>query len=141
MENKIKQTFDVTIIFLWLLSFIYTILILLPSSFFLDMKDFYASDTTIWWYTYINSVRNAKIDLHWTVIEEINKVDGKYIDVVHRLEREVLTEKWFMAVRRKIDHVFTETWSYTLNLTIMHNISEILNLKKITYLKSSFTVK
>lgn len=141
MENKIKNAFDIAIVFLWIISFIYIVLILIPPSAFMQLSSFHVDDTTVWQYTYINSKRNARISLQWYVIEEINKINDWYIEVVHRKEREVLTEKGNIAVRRKIDYVFTETWTYNFNLTIVHNISEMLHLQKITVLKDTFEVK
>lgn len=141
MENKIKNAFDIAIVFLWIISSIYVVLILIPPSVFMQLSSFHVDDTTVWQYAYINSKRNARISLQWYVIEEINKIHDWYVEVVHRKEREVLTEKGNIAVRRKIDYVFTETWTYNLNLTIVHNISEMLHLQKITVLKDTFEVK
>ncbi len=141
MENKIKKAFDIAIVFLWIISFIYVVLILIPPSAFMQSSSFHVDDTTVGSSTYINSKRNARISLQWYIIEEINKINDWYIEVVHRKEREVLTEKGNIAVRRKIDYVFTETWAYNFNLTIVHNISEMLHLQKITVLKDTFEVK
>ena len=140
MENKIKKAFDIAIIFLWVISFIYVVSILIPPSAFMQVSDFHVDNTTVGSNTYINSKRNARISLQWHVIEEINKIHDWYIEVVHRKEREVLTEKGNIAVRRKIDYVFTETWAYNLNLTIVHNVSDFLHLQKITVLKDTFEV-
>ena len=141
MENKIKNAFDIAIVFLWIISSIYVVLILIPPSVFMQLSSFHVDDTTVGSSTYINSKRNARISLQWYVIEEINKIHDWYVEVVHRKEREVLTEKGNIAVRRKIDYVFTETWTYNLNLTIVHNISDFLHLQKITVLKDIFEVK
>lgn len=141
MENKIKKAFNIAIVFLWIISFIYVVLILIPPSAFMQVSSFHVDDTTVGSNTYINSKRNARISLQWYIIEEINKINDWYIEVVHIKEREVLTEKGNIAVRRKIDYVFTETWTYNLNLTIVHNISDMLHLQKITILKDTFEVK
>lgn len=141
MENKLKKTFDITIVFLWIISFIYVVLILTPPSAFTQVSIFHVNDTTVGSNTYINSQRNAKISLQWHVTEEINKINDWYIEVVYRRDREVLTEKGNIVVRRKIDYVFTETWTYNLNLIIVHNISDFLQLHKKTILKDVFEVK
>lgn len=141
MENKIKNAFDTAIVFLWIISFIYVVLILIPPSAFMQVSNFHVDDTTVGSNTYINSQRNTRISLQWNVIEEINKIHDWYIEVVYRKDREVLTEKGNIVVRRKIDYIFTETWTYDLNLIIVHNISDFLYLHKITVLKDTFEVK
>lgn len=107
----------------------------------MQSSNFRVDDTKVWQYAYINLKRNARISLQLYVIEEINRIHDWYIEVVYRKEREILTEKGNIAVRRKIDYVFTETWTYNLNLTIVHNISDFLHLQKITVLKDIFEVK
>ena len=141
MENKLKRYFNIAIVFLWIISFIYIVLILIPPSVFMQSSNFRIDGTKVWQYAYINLKRNARISLQLYVIEEINRIHDWYIEVVHRKERGILTEKGNIAVRRKMDYVFTETWTYNLNLTIVHNISDMLHLQKITILKDTFEVK
>ena len=139
MESSIRLGLHILGWVWWLFTLMYMTILFLPSSYFVDVKEFQAIDTRVWEKMHFIAIRDAKWWGGWKVIEEVNIVRDDLTEVLWRNEKEVLTEKWLKMVTRELDYVHREPWEYILHLHIKHDIG-FMGIKKVINLSDEYIV-